>query len=39
MKILGAILATVGSLAAIFGTSACAIFLIDEPKCPESLIK
>lgn len=28
-----------GNLAAGFGTNACVMFYIDEPECPNSLIK
>ncbi len=33
------LLAALGFGAAKTGSQACAMFMIDEPECPESLIK
>lgn len=33
------LLATLGSLAAAVGSQACLVWIVDEPECPESLIK
>jgi cyclic lactone autoinducer peptide len=34
-----AILSFFGFKAAAVGSQACVLFLLDEPKCPKSLIK
>lgn len=39
MKFLSAILGSIGSKAAGFGSQACYCFMIDEPEMPKSLIK
>ena len=39
MGFLANILAALGIGSANAGTQACSWFLIDEPECPESLIK
>ena len=39
MGFLANILAALGLGSANAGTQACGWFLIDEPECPESLIK
>lgn len=33
------LLAALGSLAATVGSQACLLWIVDEPECPESLIK
>lgn len=38
MKLLAKVLTILGFVAATTGTSACASFLIDEPKMPKSLL-
>lgn len=32
-------LTKIARFAAVTGSTACAVFYIDEPKCPKSLIK
>lgn len=39
MKFLSNLFASIGNLAASFGSQACMLIFIDEPKCPKSLIK
>lgn len=39
MSFLANILSLVGSAVASLGSNACVIMVIDEPECPESLIK
>ncbi len=39
MKFLANILSSVGTITAGFGSQACILFFVDEPKCPKSLIK
>lgn len=39
MGFLANILAALGVGSANAGTQACSWFLIDEPECPESLVK
>lgn len=39
MSFLATVLATVGSLLAGIGSTACMLVIIDEPECPKSLIK
>lgn len=39
MGFLANILAALGIGSANAGTQACSWFLIDEPECPESLVK
>lgn len=39
MGFLASILATLGTLAASFGSQACMVIVWDEPECPKSLIK
>lgn len=39
MNLISNFLEGIASLAAGFGTNACFAFFIDEPECPESLIK
>ncbi len=34
-----AFIASVGTVAAVMGTTACITVIIDEPNCPQSLIK
>lgn len=39
MEFIANLLASLSTAAAETGSSACMIWHIDEPKCPESLIK
>ena len=39
MKFLSNLFASMGNLAASFGSQACILVIIDEPECPKSLIK
>ena len=39
MEFLANILSTIGTAAADTGSQACAFMMLDEPECPESLIK
>lgn len=39
MYLLSDILATIGSAAAETGSKACFFVMLDEPECPQSLIK
>ena len=39
MSFLAGILSLVGSAVASLGSNACVIMIVDEPECPESLIK
>lgn len=39
MKFLVSLLAGLGVSAANTGSSACVWWIVDEPKCPKSLIK
>lgn len=39
MKFLANVLSIIGLGAASTGSQACVFFYIDEPECPESLIK
>lgn len=39
MKFLASLLAGIGSSFASVGSTGCAIWITDEPKCPKSLIK
>lgn len=39
MAFLSGVLAALGSLVAGLGSQGCLLWLIDEPKCPKSLIK
>lgn len=39
MAFLSSLIATVASFVAGLGSSACVIFLVDEPECPKNLIK
>lgn len=39
MSLISSAVASVASFVASLGSSACFIFMIDEPKCPKSLIK
>lgn len=39
MGFLANVLAALGIGSATTGSQACHLFLIDEPECPESLIK
>ena len=39
MAFLSSLIATVASLAASIGSSACMLFWADEPECPKNLIK
>lgn len=39
LSIIANILSGVGTLTANMGSQACMIVVIDEPKCPKSLIK
>lgn len=39
MGFIASILATLGTVVANYGSQACALFILDEPECPKSLIK
>lgn len=39
MSLISNFLEGIASLAAGFGTNACVSFFIDEPECPQSLLK
>lgn len=39
MKFLSNLFASMGNLAASFGSQACFFVIVDEPECPKSLIK
>ena len=39
MSFIASILTGVGSFFANAGSQACFMFILDEPKCPKSLIK
>lgn len=39
MEFLANILSNIGNAAAETGSSACVFIMLDEPECPESLIK
>lgn len=39
MNLISSFLEGIGSLASGFGTNACVMVFIDEPECPQSLIK
>lgn len=39
MAFISSIIASVAGFIASLGSSACLIFMIDEPECPKSLIK
>ena len=39
MEFLANILSTIGAAAADTSSKACAFMMLDEPECPESLIK
>ncbi len=39
MSLISSAVASVASFVASLGSSACVIFVIDEPECPKSLIK
>ncbi len=39
MSLISSAVASVASFVASLGSSACLVFMIDEPECPKSLIK
>ena len=39
MEFLANLLANIGGAVASTGSKACALVMMDEPECPESLIK
>ena len=39
MTLIASILSFLGSAAASTGSNACVFIMVDEPKCPKSLIK
>jgi len=39
MNLFAAILKALGLGAAGFGSQACSCWMLDEPKCPKSLVK
>ena len=39
MEFLANLLANVGETVAEAGSSACVLWVVDEPECPESLVK
>ena len=39
MTFIASILSFLGAAAASTGSNACSIIMLDEPKCPKSLIK
>lgn len=39
MKFLSNLFASMGNLAANFGSQACIVVFLDEPECPKSLTK
>lgn len=39
MSFIAGMLASVASFVASLGSAACVVVIIDEPECPESLIK
>ena len=39
MAFLSSLIATIASLAASVGSSACFLFMMDEPECPKNLQK
>lgn len=39
MAFISSIIASVAGFIASLGSSACLIFMLDEPECPKSLIK
>ena len=39
MAVISSIIAAIAGVVANIGSSACGIFLIDEPECPKSLLK
>lgn len=39
MSLISSVVASVASFVASLGSSACLVFMIDEPECPKSLIK
>jgi len=39
MSLISSVVASVASFVASLGSSACLIFMIDEPVCPKNLIK
>ncbi len=39
MGFISSLIAKLAGAAANVGSSACLVFMLDEPKCPKSLIK
>lgn len=39
MAFISSIIASVAGFVASLGSSACVIFLVDEPECPKNLLK
>lgn len=39
MAFISSIIASVAGFVASLGSSACLVFVVDEPECPKSLIK